>query len=219
VGIVANNQFVYVIDQDTATTQNLLGFAVNSTTGLLTPLAGVTVVAANAPSPGYTASAMPAGIIEDAALQHLYVSDQTGNQILGYTVATTGVPALNGTAPTDVGPAGMAIDVSGKYLYVANTTGGTIGGYTFGTSGQPVASTVAKSTQSGTGTNCVTIIGAPTDADPSHAVYLYASNGLSNTVTAQQLNLTNGSLENIQGTPFGASAFPGCLVSVPSFPR
>ena len=38
VGIVANTKFAYVIDQDSATTLNLLGFSVNSTTGFLTPL-------------------------------------------------------------------------------------------------------------------------------------------------------------------------------------
>ena len=219
VGIVANNQFVYVVEQDAATTQNLLGFSVNTSNGLLTPLAGVTVNAGNVASIGYPASAMPGGIVEDAALQHLYVSDQTGNQIIGYTVATSGVPSQNGTAPADSGPSGMTIEASGKYLYVANSGGGTIGGYTFGTSGQPIQSTVARSVQSGTGTNCVTTIGAPTNANPSHAMYLYASNNLSNTVTAEQLNLTDGSLKPIQGSPFGASAFPGCLVSAPSFPR
>jgi 6-phosphogluconolactonase len=218
-GIVANDQFVYVVEQDSATTQNLLGFSLNLSTGTLTPMAGVTVNAGNVPSLGFAASTMPGGIVQDPGLKHLYVSDQTGSQIIGYTVATNGIPTQNGAASSDVGPAGMAIDASDTYLYVANTTGGTIGGYTFGTSGQPVSSTVAKSIQSGTGTNCVTIIGAPTSANPSHAVYLYASNGLSNTVTAQQLNMQNGSLKNVQGTPFGASAFPGCLVSAPSFPR
>ena len=73
--------------------------------------------------------------------------------------------------------------------------------------------------QSGTGTNCVTTIGAPSSATPTHAVYLYASNSLSNTVTGEQLNPADGSLKQIQGTPFGGSALPSCIVSAPSFPR
>jgi hypothetical protein len=113
----------------------------------------------------------------------------------------------------------MAIDASGKYLYVANSTAGTIGGYTFGSNGQPITSAVAQSVQSGTGTNCITIIGAPSSADPSHAIYLYASNSLSNTATGEQLNPADGSLKQIQGTPFSGSTLPSCLVSVPSFPR
>ncbi len=222
IGIVANTKFAYVIDQDSATTLNLLGFSVNSTNGFLTPLTGppaVVINPGNVPSTGYAASAMPGGIIESSTFANLYVSDQTGNQLLAYSVAANGVPSLIGTAPTDATPAGMAIDASGKYLYVANTTAGTIGGYTFGANGQPITSTVARSVQSGTGTTCVTIIGAPTSADPAHAVYLYASNSLSNTATGEQMNPADGSLKQIQGTPFGGSTLPSCLVSVPSFPR
>ena len=218
-GIVANTKLAYVIDQDSATTQNLLGFSVNATNGSLTPLAGVTINPGNVVSTGYASGTMPAGIIEDSAFAHLYVSDQTGNQIIGYSVAASGVPSQVGTAKTEAAPIGMAIDASGKYLYVANSTAGTIGGYTFGSNGQPITSTVAQSVQSGTGTTCVTLIGAPTSANPSHAVYLYASNSLSNSATGEQMNPADGSLKQIQGTPFSGSTLPSCLVSVPSFPR
>ena len=218
-GVVANTKFAYVIDQDSATTQNLLGFSVNATNGSLTPLAGVTINPGNVVSTGYASGTMPAGIIEDSALAHLYVTDQTGNQIIGYSVAASGVPSQVGTAKTEAAPIGMAIDASGKYLYVANSTAGTIGGYTFGSNGQPITSTVAQSVQAGTGTNCVTLIGAPTSANPTHAVYLYASNSLTNTATGEQMNPADGSLKQIQGTPFSGSTLPSCLVSVPSFPR
>jgi DNA-binding beta-propeller fold protein YncE len=217
-GIVANSKFAYVIDQDTATTQNLLGFSV-STNGSLVPLPGVTINPGNVVSTGFAAGTMPGGIIEDASLTHIYVSDQIGDQLIGYSVAASGVPSQVGTAKTEAGPMGMAIDASGKYLYVANSTAGTIGGYTFGSNGQPVASTVAQSVQAGTGTTCVTIIGAPTSANPSHAIYLYASNSLGNTATGEQLNPVDGSLKQIQGTPFSGSTLPTCLVSAPSFPR
>jgi 6-phosphogluconolactonase len=220
VGIVANTKFAYVIDQDSATTLNLLGFSVNSTTGFLTPLSPAVIInPGNVPSTGYASSTLPGGIIESSSFANLYVADQTGNQLIGYSVAANGVPSIIGIAPTGVTPAGMAIDYSGKYLYVANTTAGTIGGYTFGTNGQPIASTVAQSVQAGTGTTCVTIIGAPSSADPSHAVYLYASNSLSNSATGEQMNPVDGSLKQIQGTPFSGSTLPSCLVSVPSFPR
>ena len=218
-GVVANTKFAYVIDQDSATTQNLLGFSVNATNGSLTPLAGVTINPGNVVSTGYASGTMPAGIIEDSALAHLYVTDQTGNQIIGYSVAASGVPSQVGTAKTEAAPIGMAIDASGKYLYVANSTAGTIGGYTFGSNGQPITLTVAQSVQAGTGTNCVTLIGAPTSANPTHAVYLYASNSLTNTATGEQMNPADGSLKQIQGTPFSGSTLPSCLVSVPSFPR
>jgi DNA-binding beta-propeller fold protein YncE len=121
-------------------------------------------------------------------------------------------------AQTDAGPMGMSFDLSGKFLYVAAYGANTIDGYTLGTSGQPVRSSVAASVQVGTGPTCVTISGAPSNANPSHAVYLYASNALSNNVTGEQLNPQDGSLDQIPGEPFGGSALPTCAVTVPAFP-
>ena len=217
VGIVANSQFAYVIDQDSGTTLNLLAFSANSTTGFLTPLPGVTINTSNIPSTGFSAGTTPGGIIEDPALKHLYVSDQAFNQIIGYTVATNGVPTqLVKTAPSGTLPSGLTIEASGKYMYVANTTDGTIGGYTFGPNGEPVQSTVAQTVQAGTGTNCVTTIGAPNSSTPTHALYLYASNNLSNTVTGEQVSTADGGLKQIQGTPFGGSTLPTCIISVPA---
>lgn len=220
-GIVASGQFVYVIDQDPATTLNLLGYSVNSTTGSLTPLPGVTINPGNTTSTGFQIGATPAGILEDASLKHLYVTDQLGNRVVGYSIAANGVPTQisNGIATTDAGPAGLTIEASGKFMYIANVTAGTISGYTFGTNGEPIRSTVAGSVQSGTGTNCVTTIGAPSSQDPSHALYLYASNNLTSNVTGEQVSTVDGSLKQIQGTPFGGSALPTCVVSVPSFPH
>jgi hypothetical protein len=87
-----------------------------------------------------------------------------------------------------------------------------------GANGLPVRSTVAASVAAGTGPTCVTISGAPSDANPSHAIYLYTSNGLSNNVTGEQLNPVDGSLDQIPGTPFSGSALPTCIVTVPAFP-
>jgi 6-phosphogluconolactonase (cycloisomerase 2 family) len=219
VGIAATGSYVYVTEQDSATTQNLLGFSVNSSTGALTPLPGVTINATNVPSTGFVASKAPSGVIADKSATHLYVTDQAGNTLIGYSIASNGVPTLIGSAVAGVTPAGLTIDATGKYLYVANSGDGTIGGYTFASNGAPVRSTVAQSVQSGTGTNCVTMITSPSPTDSSHGVYLYASNGLSSSVTAQQMSPTDGSLKSIQGTPFSGSSQPSCVVSVPNASR
>ena len=113
---------------------------------------------------------------------------------------------------------GMSFDLSGKFLYVAAYSANTIDGYTLGTSGQPVRSSVAASVQAGTGPTCVSVSGSPSNAEPSHAIYLYTSNALSNNVTGEQLNPQDGSLDQIQGMPFGGSALPTCVVTVPAFP-
>jgi 6-phosphogluconolactonase len=219
VGIVATGSYVYVTEQDSATTRNLLGFSVNTSSGALTPLPGVTINSLNAPSTGFASGAAPSGVVVDKSAAHLYVTDQAGNTLIGYSIASNGVPTQIGSAPTGLQPAGLTIDASGKYLYIANVQDGTIGGYTFDSNGAPVRSTVAQSVQSGTGTNCVTTITAPSPTDSSHAVYLYASNGLTNNVTGQQMNPVDGSLKSIQGTPFSGSALPSCVISVPNASR
>jgi 6-phosphogluconolactonase len=212
------NHFAYVISQDSATAANLFGFAVNPSNGSLTPLPGVTINPGNVASIGYPSGITPAGIIVDAAASHLYITDQGSNDLLGYSIAANGVPSLIATANTGSSPAGMTIDMSGKFLFVANFGGGSISGYTFAANGAPVASTVASSTQTGTGPTCLSIIGAPSTGEPTHAIYLYASNQLSNNISGTQMNATDGSLKQIQNTPFSANALPTCLVAVPVIP-
>lgn len=223
VGILTSpvGNYVYVIEQDSATSANLLGFSENTTTGALTQLTGVTINPGNVPSTGFASGATPSGILEDPTGTHLYVTDQTLNQVATYTVASNGVPSVAAGSPTqtDAGPMGMAFDLNHKYLYVTAYTANALDGYTIGANGVPVRSTVAGTVQTGTGPTCVTVSGAPSNANPSHAVYLYTSNALSNNLTGEQLSETDGSLYQIQGTPFGGSALPTCAVTVPAFPQ
>ena len=217
IGIVAKNNKVYVIEQDAALpTNNLLGFSADPTNGLLTPLPGVTINPGNVPSTGFPTGATPSGIIENSNGTFLYLTDETANTVTAYSLDANGIPTQvgNGTT-TDAGPRGMSFDLTGKFLYVANYTGGTIGGYTLAADGEPVISTVAASVQAGSGPTCITVVGAPIDT-AAHAVYLYTSNALSNTVSGMQLDPTNGSLRQIQNTPFTASTLPTCLVTVPA---
>jgi 6-phosphogluconolactonase len=219
VGIATSTvgSYVYVIEQDSATTANLLGFTETPSTGALTPLSGVTVNPGNVPSIGFASGPTPSGILEDKSGTHLYVTDQTLGQVATYTVAN-GIPSLAGAAGTDAGPMGMSFDLNGKYLYVADYSANTIDGFNVGSNGQLTRSSVAGSVQTGTGPTCVTVGGAPSNANPSHAVYMYASNNLANNITAEQLNEQDGSLDQILGTPFGGSTLPTCIAIVPAFP-
>ena len=216
---VTKNNFVYVIAQDLATVDNLFGFSANPSNGQLTPLPGVTINPGDVVSTGYPVSTQPGGIIADSSGSHLYVTDQAGSQVIGYSLASNGVPSQIGSAKSDASPAGMSFDTSGKFLYAASFSGGSVNGFTLGPNGQPVVSTVAKSVQAGTGATCITVIGSPTSASPTHAVYMYTANQLGNTVSGMQLNQNDGSLIQIQNTPWGASSLPTCIVSVRSFPQ
>jgi 6-phosphogluconolactonase (cycloisomerase 2 family) len=207
-----------VIAQDSETNLNLFGFSQNTGNGFLTALPGITINPGNVASTGYPSGVTAAGIIVDAAASHLYITDQATSAVLGYSITANGVPGLIGSARTDSSPAGMTIDMSGKYLYVASNGAGSINGFTFAANGAPVTSSVASSVQAGTGPTCLSTIGAPSTGEPTHAVYLYASNQLSNNVTGTQLSPSDGSLKQIQNTPFSGNALPTCLVAVPVVP-
>lgn len=222
VGIATSRagNFVYVIEQDAETGANLLGFAQNPSTGALTPLAGVTINSGDVVSTGFQAGTTPAAVAEDPTGAHLYVSDQQANQIIAYTIGSNGIPTIAGTAATEAGPAGMTFDLStpAKFLYVVNTAANTIDGFTFGTNGVPVRSTVAASTGTGTGPTCIAMVGAPSNASPHHGIYMYTSNSLNNNISGEQVNPSDGSLEQILGGPFSGSSLPSCIVTVPAFP-
>ena len=210
--------FVYVLEQDSAVTANLLAFSENPSSGALTSLAGVTINAGNVASTGFATGPNPSGIIENATSTNLYITDQTLNQLAWYSVGTNGIPNLLGTVQTDAGPMGMSFDLNGQYLYVAAYTANALDGFNIGANGQPVRSTVAGTVQTGTGPTCVTVSGSPSDANPIHAVYLYTSNALSNNLTGEQLNEKDGSLDQILGMPFSGSALPTCAVTAPAYP-
>jgi len=225
--VSGNGSTVYVATQDAAAvnpaatgsssqTLNLFAFAANSTTGSLSLLPGESIVSGNLPSSGYPTGIAPGGVLTDANGTHLYVTDSTGNQVIGYAIGSNGVPTLipNGAAATGSQPMGMTIDPTGTYLFVANYISGTVGEYTFGSGGAPVISTVAASTQAGTGTTCVTV-------EPSHGIYLYASGALSNSITGEQIitgsGSTAGTLKPIINSPYAATTLPICAISVPRF--
>jgi 6-phosphogluconolactonase len=194
--------YVYVIEQDAT---SLLAFSENPSTGALTPITGI--------SPSGTT---PGGILEDKTGTHLYVTDSALNQVATYTLSN-GVPTLAGTTSTDAQPLGMGFDLTGKYLYVTAYAANALDNYNVGSNGMLTRSTVA-SVQTGTGPTCVTVSGAPSNANPAHAEYLYTSNQLGGNLTGEQVNQTDGSLDQLQGTPFGGSALPTCAVTVPAFP-
>jgi len=210
--------FVYVIEQDSATQANLLGFTENSSTGALTPLPGVAINPGNVPSTGFTSGLNPSGIIGDAGGTHLYVTDKVANQVGVYTVGANGVPTFVSNVATDSAPMGMSFDLNGKYLYIAASAANAVDIYSVGSTGQLTRLATGGTVQVGNGPTCVSVSGAPSNANPHHAVYLYTSNSLSNNISGEQLNESDGTLVQMLGSPFGGSSLPACLVTVPAFP-
>jgi 6-phosphogluconolactonase (cycloisomerase 2 family) len=214
VGVVASyyNHFVYVLDQETSPNATVLGFSQNTSTGALTPVPGTTIttVSGKTAATGFAAGVVPSAIAEEETSRFLYVTDEAANQLIGYTVQQNGslIPMVNGPFATGLFPINLTIDPRGRLIYVVDYNASTVQGYAIDTAtGTPSGAVGAFATATGTGPTCVAI-------DPALGVFLYTSNALDNTVTAEKLTAGTGSLSGIQNSPFLASGSPSCVTVV-----
>ena len=202
-----SNDFVYVVDQERPTNGAafgvLLSFARDKTTGSLTPVTGTV---AN----GVAAGTTPGGIAIDPGGHFLYVSDETTNQLYGYSLQANGSPLSMLSSPFNTGsfPLGVTVDPRGTFLYVANFGSSTVSSFAIDQgSGTLSGVSGTAGTQVATGPTCVAI-------DPALGIYLYTSNNQDNSVSAEQLNPHTGALTPVQGAKFSASALPTCAAAV-----
>ena len=208
------NHFVYVLDQETTTTPQVLGFSQNTSNGSLTPVPGtsITTVAGKTVATGYAAGVVPSAIAEEPTSRFLYVTDQAANQLIGYTVSPNGslVPMINGPFATGLYPINLTIDPTGTLIYVINFNANTVQGYAINlATGTPSGAVGAFATATGVGPTCVAI-------DTALGTNLYTSNSLDNTVTGEKLTPNTGSLIADQNSPFLANGQPTCLTTVPN---
>jgi 6-phosphogluconolactonase len=216
VGIVVSyfNHFVYVVDQEVQPNATVLGFSQNTTTGALTPVPGTTISTAGGKTvaTGYPAGVVPSAITEELTARFVYITDEISNQLIGYTVQPNGslVAMVNGPFSTGLFPVAITVDPTGKLLYVVNYNANTIEGYAIDTvTGTPSGAVGAFGTAVGAGPTCVTV-------DPALGTFLYVSNTLDNTVSAERLTPNTGALAGVQNSPFPGSGQPTCLTSVPN---
>lgn len=216
VGTSGSATYVYVIDQEKPVNASpfgvVLGFSQNSSTGALTPAPGtvITTVAGKTVATGYGAGTIPSAIAEDPSGRFVYVTDEATNQLYGNLVGTGGalVAMTNGPFTTGQFPVGITIDPRGKYLYVANFSASSLSAYAIDiATGTPVPAIGSAATAVGTQPTAVTV-------DPALGIYVYASNSLDNSVSGLQLDPHNGTLKQVQNTPFPSSALPTSVVAV-----
>ncbi len=216
VGIVATayNGYVYVVEQDTTTTNSVssqtgtvVGFTENTTTGALTPIAG-TVAINGATVTGVRAGVKPAAIAVDPSARFVYVTDELTNQLYAYGITAGGALSSIQSSPFSTGnfPTGITVDPRGSFVYVTNFNDSTISGYAINTA-TGALSGVASSTGTFTGPTCVTI-------EPALGVYLFTSNNIDGSVSAAKLSPNTGALTAVQGTPYTAQPLPTCAVAV-----
>jgi 6-phosphogluconolactonase len=185
---------IYIAANDlTAGGGYVFGFSVSN--GVLTAIGGGVPAAAGL---------QPSAITCDATGSYVYVTDQTGSDVLGYSVAAGGLTPLAGSPyPAGNKPSAVVVDQTGKYAYVANALDSTITGYTIS------GGVLTRIASYATDTQPVAI-----GIDPSANEYLYTANFLGNTVTGFQISATSGSLVSSQFSPFQANSNPTAVAAV-----
>ncbi len=210
--------FMYVVDQDRTggVAQGILYVFTYTAAGALTALPVTittpNVVASDAgttanPVLGFKAGTTPGAIAVDPTGRFLYISDEATNQLGAFLQTSSGVPTplISGPFTTGLFPIGVTVDPRGEYVYVANFGSSTVSQFTIdvqtgslsGGGGAGVA----------TGPTCVTI-------EPGLGKYLFTSNNLDSSVSAEQLDPHSGALTQVQGTQFAAAALPTCAVAI-----
>ncbi len=214
----ATTHFIYVADRESitaagSTTPEPIGYiqTFTQTQGSATLTRVPEVVAAGqALPPGTRSGVQPSGVAVDPTGRFIYVTDALSNQVGGYLVTSTGLPLpmTNGPFATGQFPSNLTIDPRGKYLYVTNFNAASVTAYTIDQATGNLAGSVGSSSVTvNTNPTCVAI-------EPALGIYLYTSNNGDQTVSGLQLSPNNGTLKQIQNTPYPATALPSCLVAV-----
>jgi 6-phosphogluconolactonase (cycloisomerase 2 family) len=205
--------FVYVAAQNSTTgLGSILGFSV-AANGALTsvPCSAAASICASNGDGTYNAGTTPSAMASTPRGLFLYVTDAINNQLISYTVQSSGqiIPSQNGPTRTDVYPDGITVDPRGQFIYVANYNANDVSAYTINPgTGYPTGVAAAGSYATGTGPTCVFV-------EPGFGRYVYTTNFLDNTVSGLNLNPNTGTLTTVQNTPFVAAGQPTCVAATP----
>jgi 6-phosphogluconolactonase (cycloisomerase 2 family) len=127
-----SSAYVYVTD---VANGKVLGYTVDSTTGLLTPLAGNPFLAGDQPS----------AIVVDPIYPFVYVANSLDSTVTAYSMNSGALTSL-GSYGTGLQPVAIGIDPStNHFLYTANFLGNTVSGTLSGFQLSPTAGTLINS--------------------------------------------------------------------------
>ena len=204
---------VYVVAQNATTgLGSIVSFSVG-TGGALTPVpcsSSAAICGSNGDGT-YNAGTAPNAIASTPRGLFLYVTDSLNNQLISYTVQSSGqiIPSQNGPTRTDVYPDGVTVDPRGEYIYVANYNAKDVSAYTINPgTGYPTGVAAAGTYLASTGPTCILV-------EPSLGRFVYTTNFLDASVSGFNLDPNTGTLTAVPNTPFLASGQPTCMAAVP----
>lgn len=191
-------QFAYVTNFGS---KNVSAYAIDATSGALTPLAG---------SP-FRAGTDPWGIAIDPRGKFAYVANLGSNNVSAYTIDVTsgllkkvkGSPFAAGTNPISV-----AVEPSGKFAYVTNLSSNNVSAYAIDANSGTLTPVNGSPFKAGHEPFSVAV-------DPV-GKFAYVSNYGSNNVSAYTISTASGTLTPVKGSPFAAGISPFGVALHPS---
>jgi 6-phosphogluconolactonase (cycloisomerase 2 family) len=205
--------FLYVVGQNSTTgLGSIAAFSVASG-GALTPVscASSQSICSSTGDGTFNAGTAPSASASTPRGLFLYVTDSINNQLISYTIQSSGqiIPSQNGPTRTDVYPDGITVDPRGQYIYVSNYNASDISAYTINpATGYPTGVAAAGTYATGTGPTCVFV-------EPALGNFVYTTNFLDSTVSGLTLNPNTGTLASVQNTPFLTAGQPTCIAAIP----
>jgi 6-phosphogluconolactonase len=182
-------------------TNTLSVFSVDSSTGVLTTVAG---------SP-FPAGAAPFSVAVDPSGRFIYVPNQSGNNLSAYSIdLNTGAPKQLTGSPYAVGntPQASAVDPTGRFLYVPAEGSSNISAFSLNPTTGILTAVLGSPFSDGNTAEFVAI-------EP-RGKFLYVSNFGNNDVSAFAINSVSGALTPAKGSPFVAGTGPQELSVDPS---
>jgi 6-phosphogluconolactonase len=181
-----SGRFAYVANK---LSNSISAYAISSTTGALTPIAG---------SPFVSTGSQPDSVWVGPGGTFLYVANSASNDLGLFSISGTGSLNPLGTVPTGVAPYAIVVDPTGSYLYVSNYSSNDISAFAIDASSGGLKEISGSPFPVGVAPTSLTISGQ----------FLYVANHGSASVSVLQLNSSTGALSDVAGSPFIAGAGP-----------
>jgi DNA-binding beta-propeller fold protein YncE len=199
---LSSGAYVFVTGYDSTAVPNVgyvFGFAATSGGGL-TPLNG---------GVPFAAGVRPSAVTSDSTGGFIYVTDQTSNNVLAYSLGSGTLTPLSGSPyPTGNQPSAVVADPTFPFLYVANSLDSNVTAYSISNGALTRLGNYA------TGTQPMAI-----GIDPSTNHFLFTANflgnGVNGTVSGFSLDTTAGTLINSQNSPYFSNAQPTAVAAIP----
>ncbi len=195
--------FAYVAN---GSSNNVSAYAIDGTTGALTPVVG---------SP-FPAGEFPYSVTVDPTGRFAYVANRYSYDVSAYTIdGTTGAltPVAGSPFPAGLYPDSVTTDPTGQFAYVANQVSNDVSAYTI--DGITGALTPVAGTPFPAGTEPLSVTVDPTGKFAYVAncgIVCFGGSGPGN-VSAYTIDATTGALTPVVGSPFPAGAAPSSVTT------